>query len=225
MNNLPLNDRLTSLTCVSRFSRRSLQPMLKAMHAFVSLHSATAPSTVVHQQVFDELSLELAGTSMDEEALQCSPVPILLPSSTRYGKSREKHEKGTLDGLPGHFDSTQACPRPARLGPTAASISVPTLVDDDFVCHPERLAAARNKWQPVALGYLELIGLCEVHPWANVSVISLSSPVADTRPEHRETVSFIARTRLGHLQNQTRGSQLEHLKPPISSLYLSLDAR
>ena len=181
--------------------------MLKAMHAFVSLHSAPAPSTAAgraphaaaHQQVFDELGLELAGMSTDEENI----LPILFPSSTRHGKPSEKHKKGTLDGLPGLSDSTKACPRPARLGPTAASISVPALVDDDFVCHPERLAAARKKWQPVALGSLERIGLCEVHPW---SVISLSSPVAETRPERT-------------------GSQLEHLKPPISSFYLALDAR
>ena len=150
--------------------RNSKQPMLKAMNAFVSLHATDS----------------------------CSPAQIVLPSSTRHGKSREQEEKGTLDGLLGHSDSTQACPRAARLGPTAASISVPALVDDDFVCYRECLAAARNKWQPVALGSLKCIGLCEVHPWAYVSVISLRSPVADTKPDN--------------------------LKPPISSLYLALDA-
>ena len=184
--------------------RNSKQPMLKAMNAFVSLHSAPAPSTAAgraphataHQNVFDELHLE-TGMDMDEETDSCSPAQIVLPSSTRHGKSREQEEKGTLDGLLGHSDSTQACPRAARLGPTAASISVPALVDDDFVCYRECLAAARNKWQPVALGSLERICLRQVHPWANVSVISLHSPVADRKPDH--------------------------LKPPISSLYLALD--
>jgi hypothetical protein len=179
--------------------------MLKAMNAFVSLHSAPAPSTAAgraphataHQNVFDELHLE-TGMDMDEETDSCSPAQIVLPSSTRHGKSREQEEKGTLDGLLGHSDSTQACPRAARLGPTAASISVPALVEDVFVCSRECLAASRNKWQPVELGSLERIGLREVHPWANVSVISLHSPVTDRKPDH--------------------------LKPPISSLYLALDA-
>jgi hypothetical protein len=180
--------------------------MLKAMHAFVSLHSAPAPSTAAgrataHQQVFDELGLELAGMDMDEETDSCSPVQILLPSSTRHGKSKQQDEKGTLDDLPGHSDSTQACPRPGRLGPTAASISVPALVDDDFVVRhrlPLVASSRQANRQPVALGSLKCIGLCEVHPWAYVSVISLRSPVADTKPEH--------------------------LKAPISSLYLALDA-
>jgi len=101
----------------------------------------------------------------------------VLPSSTRHGKSREQEEKGTLDGLLGHSDSTQACPHWSTT-----------------IC----LSAARNKWQSVVLGSLERIGLRQVHPWANISVISLRSPVADTKPDN--------------------------LKPPISSLYLALDA-
>ena len=115
------------------------------------LHSAPAPSTAAgrataHQQVFDELGLELAGMDMDEETDSCSPAQIVLPSSTRHGKSREQEEKGTLDGLLGHSDSTQACPRAARLGPTAASISVPALVDDDMpVCCSQQVAAGRAR--------------------------------------------------------------------------------
>ena len=139
------------------------------------------PRTLVHQEEFGELKLDC----IHEETEWCSTGSAAAsPLQELYLSASELRRPGSLTSVSQKLDKTSA-PDASECCTTAHTHAQPSgpgarLVDDarsefvlcdqDFLCCPEDLAAARNMWQPATHGRsLERIGRCEAHPWALVA--------------------------------------------------------
>ena len=136
------------------------------------------PRTPVHQEEFGELKLDC----IHEETEWCS-TGSASPLQELYLSASELRRPGSLTSVSQKLDKTSA-PDASECCTTAHTHAQPSgpgarLVDDarsefvlcdqDFLCCPEDLAAARNMWQPATHSSLERIDRCEAHPWALVA--------------------------------------------------------
>jgi len=119
------------------------------------------PRTPVHQEEFGELKLDC----IHEETEWCSTGSAAAsPLQELYLSASELRRPGSLTSVSQKLDKTSA-PDASECCTTAHTHAQPSgpgarLVDDarsefvlcdqDFLCCPEDLAAARNMWQPAA---------------------------------------------------------------------------
>ena len=122
-----------------------------------------APHAGSHQAEFGELKLDC----INEEPEWCAPS-----HNKDRSVSRKLDKTSAFDASQRSSDCTTAHTRAEPSSPAAGPVEdarrkfkfVP-LHDDDFLCCPEDLAAARNMWQKAMYGSLARIGRCEAHPW------------------------------------------------------------
>ena len=128
------------------------------------------PDAGTHQEEFGKLKLDC----IHEETEWCSPrsssslQELYLSASELRSVSRKLDMTSAPDA-----SCTTAHTRDQPSGPAARPVddarSEFVLRDEDFLCCPEDLAAARNMWQPATHSSLERIDRCEAHPWALVA--------------------------------------------------------